>query len=135
MIVGMLRFALSKGIGSVMFGSRVRYLILFAWLLSFTGCRDSDWTAAKIAAAKKLGDMIVAALDRYRMERGRFPDRLEDLVPQYLESLRPVPAGTGKWQYGVTLGGQVYKLGFFGSRPDSYWYDTSKKTWKHYQGS
>lgn len=42
------------------------------------------------AAAQRHADQVVAACQRYRAERGSYPDRLEDLVPAYLPAVPPV---------------------------------------------
>ncbi len=42
------------------------------------------------AAARRHARQVIAACERYRVERGRYPDRLQDLVPGYLPSVPPV---------------------------------------------
>jgi hypothetical protein len=40
-------------------------------------------TKAKIEAAIKEGDIVVAALDRYQVKHGRYPKTLEDPIAPY----------------------------------------------------
>ena len=52
--------------------------------LSATGCGDRGWSDQTIADSKNRGDQIVAALEAYRAEAGKYPTNLEVLVPRTL---------------------------------------------------
>lgn len=56
--------------------------------------RDTD----AIEATKGRGDVIVAALERYRAAHSVYPDSLQQLVPQQLDSV-PQPVWGPAWSY------------------------------------
>jgi hypothetical protein len=62
-----------------------------------------------IEATKESGDVIVAALERYRDDTGRYPDALERLVPGQLGRLPPPAWGTA-WRYGTFQDGAHAEL-------------------------
>jgi hypothetical protein len=82
-----------------------------ALVIALSGC-GQDWTAAKIAESQRRGNEIVAALERFRANRGEFPKELEELVPDYVaEIIKPV-AGSRKWCYARTPDAQDFCLLF-----------------------
>lgn len=68
------------------------------------------------AASRAIGDTIVAAIERYRIDAGLYPVSLDQLVPKYLPAIDPPVAGWCAWQYkqdprlGFTLGYRVGPL-------------------------
>jgi len=48
---------------------------------------------------RQRGDVIVVALKKYKIERGRFPETLEGLKPLFLENIPSPVYGTGNWSY------------------------------------
>jgi type II secretory pathway pseudopilin PulG len=53
-------------------------------------------------AAMETGNTLVTALDQYRLARGRYPERLEELTPAYVAVVPPPPWGLPLWRYRVT---------------------------------
>jgi hypothetical protein len=52
-----------------------------------------------IEESKRVGAVLVEALYRHRAERGTYPDSLEQLVPDYVESVAPPTWGLRRWRY------------------------------------
>lgn len=84
-----------------LFQRQPHLMLLLAASLIFavvSGC-GSHWSEADLQATKRSGDVIANALSDYKADRGRFPDKLEDLVPSFLPNFPDAPTGGGKWQY------------------------------------
>ncbi|MBP8951939.1 MAG: hypothetical protein KBI47_06080 [Armatimonadetes bacterium] len=57
------------------------------------------------------GVPVVEALEKYQAERGRYPDRLEELKPDFLSELPGKPeAATQDWAYAPEAGGKGFEL-------------------------
>jgi hypothetical protein len=52
---------------------------------------------------RRAAQPLIAAVERFRTERGRLPGSLQELTPQYLVALTPPPIGAKRWEY-ETLG-------------------------------
>src|SRR5690606_16895496 len=52
-----------------------------------------------LEASKQRGAVLVGALEAYRADHGAYPERLDDLVPDYLPAVEPPAWGTGQWRY------------------------------------
>jgi hypothetical protein len=64
----------------------------------------------------------VAALTTHFAERGTYPTKLDDLVPNYLPAMPPVKPNT-KWSYRLLNNGSAYELGW--TQPRYVWkYDS-----------
>ena len=46
----------------------------------------------------RLSETVIKALDRYHSDKGKYPDGLRDLVPDYLDNL-PKSRQINRWQY------------------------------------
>jgi GAF domain-containing protein len=91
-------------------------LLLVAGILWMAHVRANDpWSDSRIEESKAIGDEIVAALEKYKADKGIYPAKLEDLAPRYLGRLRAPTAGTQQWDYVRTSGGRFYNLGFYES--------------------
>ena len=66
-------------------------------------------------ANKSQAAQYMAALTRHFAERGTYPAKLDDLVPNYLPALPPVTKKT-KWSYRSLSNGSAYELGWTMSR-------------------
>ncbi len=58
-------------------------------LVALAACRDHEAEAA--AVTKQYLVEMRAAIARYKAETGRYPDSLDDLVPNYLRKIHPDP--------------------------------------------
>jgi hypothetical protein len=58
---------------------------------------SANWNRfhAAINASKVRGDMIVEQLERFHTEEGRYPESLDDLVPEYLTEIPHPTDGEG----------------------------------------
>jgi hypothetical protein len=52
-----------------------------------------------LEASKERGAVVVDALERHRTAAGTYPESLEQLVPQYLDSIAPPSWGQQRWRY------------------------------------
>jgi len=83
------------------------------------------------AALQHYGGIIVEKIDQFHADRGYYPGRLDDLVPAYLDDLRPPPNAWG-WLY---TGGQTqFSLGYlYGTDVIGYsmcGFSSSRRTWR-----
>ncbi|HSG49322.1 MAG TPA: hypothetical protein VLA43_15985, partial [Longimicrobiales bacterium] len=94
---------------------RIRTGLLAVMTLAAGACADAGaqqvgaFARDGMAAARPLLD----ALERFRAERGRYPQYLDDLTPRYLEALPAAGAGGGSKQPFVYRGqGEAFELFF-----------------------
>jgi len=52
-----------------------------------------------ILDSRIIGTEIIEALDKYQGDTGRYPVSLSELVPKYLDKVKPAPFGDVGWQY------------------------------------
>jgi len=72
-------------------------LALFAIAFTPAACGDPPGKGPKAERGYRRSEPVIAALERYRAERGSFPDSLPMLVPRYLPaSALRVPAAPGE---------------------------------------
>ncbi|MCP4591892.1 MAG: hypothetical protein GY842_14240 [bacterium] len=74
----------------------VVFLVLAALWLEFSGER---WTTGTIEESKRIGNGIARALEAYYEDTGIFPASLDQLVPTYIDEIRPPTAGMPVWDY------------------------------------
>ena len=84
-----------------------------------------------------IGDRIVAALEQYRNDIGHYPDRLNDLVPKYIQQIEPPRYGEKKWDYNHRPGENSFGLYMWGRKAyqDGYLYNSEKKQWEVVENS
>ena len=58
------------------------------------------------------GRVITTALEQYRVEKGVYPNLLEELSPKHLSSVPKPLTLTRKWRYTSLLNGSDYLLSF-----------------------
>lgn len=70
-----------------------------------------DWhrLEATLEQSKGTGDRIVAQIERFHSDHGRYPERLDDLVPDYLPAIPRPGDGVG---YFYSRKDEVYQLSF-----------------------
>ncbi|WP_092051418.1 hypothetical protein [Planctomicrobium piriforme] len=82
---------------------------------------------------QRLGDHIIGALNRYREERNDFPKSLEELVPDYLETIPPPLYGERKWVYHrIETPGEPPQFELTFGPPNLYpcvFYESKHRTW------
>jgi len=81
---------------------------------------------------------VIAALDAYQAAKGRYPEKLDGLVPAYMKKLPACPRiesrlpMTGDTSYNPAPGGSAYTLGCFVGImvfPQDAMYFSETKTW------
>ena len=99
-------------------------------LISLFGC-SNRWSDSNVAESKKRGNNINKALLAYKTENSIYPERLDLLVPKYLEKIESPMAGNRKWIYEVYDSNQQYNLGFEGysEKEPVCWYGSKSKIW------
>ena len=70
------------------------------------------WTESRVARSQRVGDAIIVEIKKFREDRGQFPERLDELTPEYLETIPPPLAGSGQWHYERRDEGASYMLQF-----------------------
>ena len=77
-----------------------------------------------LAETERQGSLIITGLERYRVDNGRYPDSLKQLVPQYLEDI-PTPAwGLRRWHYDRSLKPTQEVQRMYGARNRDWGTDT-----------
>lgn len=106
-----------------------------SWL--YLNFRSRGFTADRVHESQQRGDEIVHALESFRAAKGRCPDELDELVPQYLRAIQDPVAGFPAWRYctlltpGASLDQQTFEL-YFAYEPYSYpnsSYRPDRKSW------
>ena len=78
----------------------------------------------------RVGDEIIAALEKYHTDQGHYPEELSELVPKYLPAITPPKFGEKKWTY--SPGQHSFALFLWAENPtaDGYAYGAPEKQWK-----
>lgn len=76
------------------------------------------WDSHRVKESIRRGDEIVAALKQFKNDHGDYPEKLEQLVPQYLEAIPPPVAGENYWKY--DRGEPPHGAILYFSTPDDY---------------
>lgn len=80
-----------------------------------TGQLNPRWRHGFVTESEARGDSLVGALKRYNADHGHFPKSLNDLVPKYIQQVRPPVAGNKKWDYWTS--GEKFSLRFADDDP------------------
>jgi hypothetical protein len=89
------------------------------------------WSSQRKAESMALGDGLVAAVERYKADHGRYPGGLDELVPAYLTEVVPPTAGTRAWDYNCSADGTKFVLRFSvaGGYPKCYYQSGEFRAW------
>lgn len=87
--------------------------IVTMFLVMALGPADSywSWVSWRVDESQYRGDSIIRQLAAFRRQNGRYPDRLDELVPQYIKSIPEPRVGRG-WDYEALEGGKEFRLMF-----------------------
>ena len=90
-----------------------------------------------MAADFEIGDQIVAAVERFRKDHGRYPQALTELVPTYLAAIKQPAYGQRQWDYVVHADTDKYALFVWGAKPhhDAYGLGAPEKKWERIENS
>jgi hypothetical protein len=91
--------------------------------------RYSEGHKAVVRGDESRASEIVAALEKYRRNRGRYPDRLSELVPEYIAAVKPPHYGVKKWEYVHYPKRNSFALFLRARNPseESYWYNALRQ--------
>jgi len=81
---------------------------------------------------QRIGDRIIAALEKYKDERGSYPDTLQELEPTYIADISPPRYGDRKWDYVHYCKKDAFGLAMWGRRltDEGYVYSSERKSWE-----
>lgn len=85
--------------------------------------------AAAVDASKLSGMAIVAAIEKFKTERGAMPASLSELTPTYLPSIPLPSAGRNAWRYHADAKGYSLAFGVGRDAYPGYYYRSSSGTW------
>jgi hypothetical protein len=113
---------------------KILFSILFCILVFLNGCRP-DRTS--VANDMLIGDQIVAALEKYKAQRGSYPDVLSELEPNYIGHITVPRYGEQKWSYVHYCKNDSFGLAMWGKRltDDGYVYSSERKQWETAENS
>jgi hypothetical protein len=95
---------------------------LYVAAAAMQGTLNSKWYPWKVHESKRAGDEIIQAIESYRQREGRYPAKLNDLVPRYLRAISPPTAGQKQWTYWAEPNGSAFDLAFQDVRAVPRWY-------------
>jgi hypothetical protein len=116
---------------------RTILLLLFAtviglllFVVSPTQWEIIAWSPNRVKESEQKGNELIAAIEAYRSDNGRYPPGLSDLIPGYIQSVSPPTAGTRRWDYRAHDDGKRFVLKFEmnGGYPCSY-FDSQHEAW------
>jgi hypothetical protein len=98
--------------------------------LAIASC-DRNASDASVASTKSQAEKIVAALTAYKQDKGRYPDKLDELVPKYLNAIEHPLLGDG-WIYAAPPDGYRYNFGFRpgGGDTRSFYWSVEQRGWE-----
>lgn len=119
---------LTKGVVSTS-GLNLRRLLIVCFLLTLLGCRADK---SSVKSDELIGDQIIAALDKYKEQRGSYPDVLSELEPSYIPKITPPRYGEKRWNYTHYCKNDSFGLAMSGRRltDDDYVYSSERKRWE-----
>lgn len=85
---------------------------LYLLVAGLDGTLSSKWYPWKVRESKIRGNTLIGAIDAYKGDHGRYPDTLDDLVPQYISKIEEPTAGSKKWDYYSEYAGSTFTLAF-----------------------
>jgi hypothetical protein len=68
-------------------------------VLTLAACSIWPWPENQIAETKRRGDIICSAIDKYRVEKGKYPIGLAQLQPHFLREIPQPTVGYKQWHY------------------------------------
>lgn len=108
---------------------RMACSVLLCLVVLVTGCEADK---SSVSNDERIGDQIVAALEKYKAQRGSYPDVLSELEPDYVGLITPPHYGQRRWDYTHYCRNDSFGLAMWGRRPtdDGYIYRSERKQWE-----
>jgi hypothetical protein len=112
----------------------ILFSILFCLLIFLPGCGPNR---TSVGNDKLNGDQIIAALEKYRAQRGSYPDVLSELEPNYVGHITSPRYGEKKWTYVHYCKNDSFGLAMWGKKltDDGYVYSSERKQWETAENS
>ena len=85
----------------------ITLVALAGWLMVEEWRLQVRWNQKLVDESYERGAVVIAALEEYKQDHAVYPQRLEDLIPQYLTDVPQPTAGNRKWRY------DLYRTGNF----------------------
>ncbi|GAP06336.1 hypothetical protein ATHL_01190 [Anaerolinea thermolimosa] len=78
----------------------LRIVMFLVLLLNLLGCTRNEGFSAQeeITDGQTKGEQVVQALEKYHVDKGRYPEYLQDLIPNYLEEV-PMTLAKKEFKY------------------------------------
>jgi hypothetical protein len=111
----------------------MRLIILLSALccvvVLFAGCEADK---SSVLNDERIGDQIIAALEKYKTARGSYPDVLAELEPDYIANIIQPGYGEHRWRYVHYCKNDAFGLAMYGGRltDDDYVYSSERKKWE-----
>jgi hypothetical protein len=107
----------------------LRRLLAVYLMLALLGCRADE---SSVKSDELIGNQIIAALEKYKEQRGSYPDVLSELEPSYIPKITPPRYGEKRWNYTHYCKNDSFGLAMFGRRltDDDYVYSSDRKKWE-----
>jgi hypothetical protein len=113
---------------------RTNCFVLFCLVALSVGCEADK---SSVAADERIGDGIIAALDKFKTEQGVYPDTLTQVVPTYIKEITSPHYGEKRWDYIHYCKNDSFGLAMWGRKPtdDAYMYNSERKKWEVVENS
>jgi hypothetical protein len=113
---------------------RTNCFALFCLVALSVGCEADK---SSVQNDEVIGDKIVAALEKYKAQRGSYPDVLSQLEPTYISQITQPRYGARRWDYIHYCKNDSFGLAMWGQRltDDGYLYSSDTKRWEVAQNS
>ena len=104
-------------------------MLALCLLLLMPACEADKSSVSK---DKVTGDQIIAALEKYKVQRGVYPDVLSELEPGYIGRITSPRYGEKKWDYVHYCKDDSFGLAMWGRRlmDDGYLYSSERRQWE-----
>ena len=108
---------------------RMRCWVLFCFVALVVGCGADK---RSVANDESVGNQIVTALEKYKGDKGSYPDVLSQLEPTYIGHIVPPRYGQRHWDYVHYCKNDSFGLAMWGRKPtdDGYVYSSERKQWE-----
>lgn len=90
-----------------------------------------EWDHVAARDSMRQGEQIIVALEAYRAQHAKYPERLEQLVPGFIAAIPNPTTGTCHWRYLATLQGFTLAFGCGEYLYPGCSYNSETKKW-HY---
>jgi hypothetical protein len=107
---------------------------LFCLVVLLAGCGTDK---SSVPNDERIGDQIIAALEKYKTGRGSYPDVLSELEPTYIRQITQPRYGQRRWDYIHYCKNDTFGLAVWGRKltDNAYMYNSERKKWEVVENS